>query len=178
MLDRSFGGVTSAFWRAEDHPLSLISEGAPRRARSPVTPEIFWAYEPLRREPPMDQDDDADEDGAVAATGDGRTLRIKRSDAQGGSLAVATITQPETTQPDDYAPQQLESGASKLDDVCPELLEHLRPVASFCPVEKLELIVVLRTFVTNTKPRAGRSATDLLIDMVGKEPVLAGHLAS
>ena len=29
------------FWRAEDHPLSLISEGAPRRARSPATPEIF-----------------------------------------------------------------------------------------------------------------------------------------
>ena len=45
MLDRSFGGVTSAFWRAEDHPLSLISEGAPRRARSPATPR-FFAHRP------------------------------------------------------------------------------------------------------------------------------------
>ena len=166
------------FWRAEDHPLSLISEGAPHRARSPATPEIFWSFEPLRRGPPMDQDGGADEDGAVAAAGDGRSLRTKRSVAQGGSLAVATLTQPETTQPDDYVPQQLESGASKLDDICPELLEHLRPVASSCPVDKLELIVVLRTFVTNTKPRAGRSATDLLIDMVGKESGLAGHRAA
>ena len=74
----------------------------------------------------MDQDDDADEDGAVAATGDERTLRSKRLDAQGGSFVVATITQPETTQPDDYVPQQLESGASKLDDICPELYEAVR----------------------------------------------------
>ena len=36
----------------------------------------------------------------------------------------------------------------------------------------------VRTFVTNTKPRAGRSATDLLIDMLGKEPALAGRCAS
>ena len=33
------------FWRAEDHPLSLISEGAPRRARSPATPR-FFAHRP------------------------------------------------------------------------------------------------------------------------------------
>ena len=34
-----------SFWRAEDHPLSLISEGAPRRARSPATPR-FFAHRP------------------------------------------------------------------------------------------------------------------------------------
>ena len=88
------------------------------------------------------------------------------------------VTLPEITQPDDHAPQQLESRASKLDVICPELLEHLRPVRSFCPAGKLELIVVLRTFVTNTKPRAGRSATDLLIDMVGRESVLPDHRSS
>ena len=47
MSDRSFGGVTSAFWRAEDRPLSLISGGAPRRARSPATPEIFARRPPF-----------------------------------------------------------------------------------------------------------------------------------
>ena len=47
MLDRSFGGVTSAFWRAEDHPLSLISEGAPRRARSPATPRFLPTARPF-----------------------------------------------------------------------------------------------------------------------------------
>ena len=88
------------------------------------------------------------------------------------------VTQLPTTQPGDFVPQQLESGASKLDDIYPELLEHLRPVASFCPENKLELIVVLRTFVTNKKPRPGRSATDLLVDIVGKESGLAGHRAS
>ena len=93
-------------------------------------------------------------------------------------MEVATVTQLGTTQPDDFVPQQLESGVSKLDGICPELLEHLRPVASFYPEDKLELIVVLRTFVTNTKPRAGRSTTDLLVDMVGKESGLAGHRAS
>ena len=163
------------FWRAEDHPLSLISEGAPRRARSPATPEFFWSFEPLRREPPMSQDSDADDEGATAATGDERARRGKRPDAQSGSLTVANpVTQPTATQPDDFVPSPLERGASKLDDICPGLMEHLRPVSSFCSENKLVLITVLRTFVTNAKPRA-RSATDLLVDMVGKEVGLAGR---
>ena len=93
-------------------------------------------------------------------------------------MEAAPATQLAAIQPGDFAPQQLESGVSKLDDICPELLKHLRPVGSFCPEEKLEFIVVLRTFVTNAKPRAGRSATDLLVDMVSKETGLAGHRAS
>ena len=43
-------------------------------------------------------------------------------------------------------------------------------MSSFCPEDRLGLIIVLRTFVTNAKPRTGRSATDLLVDMAGKEP--------
>ena len=89
-----------------------------------------------------------------------------------------TVTQPTATQPDDFVPPQLESGASKLGDICPEIMDHLRPVASFCSEEKLSLIIVLRTFVTNAKPRTGRSATDLLVGMVGKEAGPAGHRAS
>jgi len=88
------------------------------------------------------------------------------------------VTQPTATQPDDFVPPQLESGASKLDGICPEILDHLRPVASFCSEGKLSLIIVLRTFVTNAKPRTGRSATDLLVGMVGKEAGPAGHRAS
>ena len=63
-------------------------------------------------------------------------------------------------------------------EICPGLLVHLRPVASFCREDKLGLIIVLRTFVTNAKPRTGRSATDLLVDMAGKEAGPAGHRAS
>ena len=166
------------FWRAEDHPLSLISECAPRRARSPATPEIFWDFGPLRRGPSMEQDDGADDEGAVAAASERRNRRSKRSEERDAALGVATITQLAATQPDDFVPPQLESGVSKLDDICPELLVHLRPVASFCPEDKLSLIIVLRTFVTNAKPRTGRSATDLLVDMVGKEAGPAGHRAS
>ena len=165
------------FWRAEDHPLSLISEGAPRRARSPATPEIFWPFDQLRRGPPMDQDDDAEDEGAIAGASAERETRSKRTEAQDRPVDAVHVTQI-ATQPDDFAPELLESGASKLDDICPELLDHLRPVASFCPESRLKLIVVLRTFVTNKKPRPGRLATDLLVDMVGKESGLAGHRAS
>ena len=130
MLDRSFGGVTSARWRAEDYPLlSLISEGAPRRARSPATPEIFLSFKPLRRGSPMESDDGADGEGVTAASGGATRRASKRNDAQGGSAPPARIvTQPgNPTQADDFVPPQLECGASKLDETCPELMEHLRP---------------------------------------------------
>ena len=74
------------FWRAEDHPLSLISEGAPRRARSPATPEIFWDFGPLRRRPPMEQGDDAEDDSAIAAASDRRSRRTKRSEDRDAAL--------------------------------------------------------------------------------------------
>ena len=126
----------------------------------------------------MSQDGDADDEGATAATGDERVGRRKRPDAQLGSLTTAhPITQPTQTQPDDFAPPTLERGASRLDDICPGLMEHLRPPSSFCSENKLVLITMLRTFVTNARPRA-RSATDLLIDMVGKEVGLASHRAA
>ena len=127
----------------------------------------------------MSQDGEADDEGATAATGDDGAARRKRSGAQSGSLTVVhPVTQPaQTTQPDDFVPPLLERGASKLDDICPGLMEHLRPVPSFCSEKKLALFTVLRTFVTNARPRA-RSATDLLIDMVGKEVGLASHRAA
>ena len=140
--------------------------------------EIFWSFGPLRREPPMSQDGDADDEGATAATGDEGAGRRKRPGAQSGSLTIVhPVTQPAQTQPDDFVPPLLERGASKLDDICPGLMEHLRPVSSFCSENKLVLITVLRTFVTNARPRA-RSATDLLIGMVGKEVGLASHRAA
>ena len=166
------------FWQAEDHPLSLISEGAPRRARSPATPEIFWDFGPLRRRPPMEQDDVTEDDSAIAAASERRSRRTKRSEDRDAALGVAPVPQLTATQPGDFVPQQLESGASKLDDIFPELLVHLRPMASFCPEDRLGLIIVLRTFMTNAKPRTGRSATDLLVDMVGKESGPAGHRAA
>ena len=106
-------------------------------------------------------------------------LQHKRNDAPGGSLPPANpVTQAKPTQADDYVPPQLESGASKLDDICPELMDHLRPAATFCPAPKPELVIALRTFVTNTKPRAGHPSTDLLIDLVNKEAGAASHRAS
>ena len=87
---------------------------------------------------------------ATAAPGGTTRRSSKRNDAPGGSLQPANpVTQAEQTQADDFVPPQLESGASKLDDICPELKDHLRPVATFCPAPKLELIIAHRTFVTN-----------------------------
>ena len=168
MLDRSFGGVTSALLASRRSSTIAYIRGRTTSSALAGYAEIFWSFGPLRREPPMSQDGDADDEGATAATGDERAGRRKRPDAQSGSLTIVNpVTQPTATQPDDFVPSPLERGASKLDDICPGLMEHLRPVSSFCSENKLALITVLRTFVTNAKPRA-RSATDLLVDMDGK----------
>ena len=128
----------------------------------------------------MESGDDADGDAATAASGEATSRTSKRSAAQARSAPPANVvTQPgAATQADDFAPPLLESGASKPDDVCPELMDHLRPMATFCPAPKLELIIALRTFVTNTKPRSGRASTDLLIDLVKSEAGTVGHRAS
>ena len=59
---------------------------------------------------------------------------------------------------------------------------HLRPCRHPCSAlqtaNKPELIVVLRAFVTNTKPRSGRVAIDLLLDLVKSETGGAGHRIS
>ena len=128
----------------------------------------------------MESDDGADGEGVTAASGGATRRASKRNDAQGGSAPPARIvTQPgNPTQADDFVPPQLECGASKLDETCPELMEHLRPVATFCPAGKLELIVVIRTFVTNTKPRSGRAAIDLSLDLAKSKTGAAGHRVS
>ena len=73
--------------------------------------EIFWDFRPLRRELPMSQDGDADDDGATAATGEERAGRRKRTDAQSGSLTIVhPITQPAQTQPGDFVTRRWNAG--------------------------------------------------------------------
>jgi len=127
---------------------------------------------------PTEPGDGAAADGATAANSDRTSRQSKRSEDRDAALNGREVTQTQQTQADDLVPPQLESGASKLDDICPELMAHLRQTVSFCSDEKAGLLVVLRTFVTNKRPRTGRASTDLLVDMVAKEAGLAGHRAS